>query len=448
VRLQGIEGRACHGRRIKKLKGQGRVTEKNIEEAVREVKLALLEADVNYRVVKDFVVAITEKSLGEEVLRSLTPEQHFIKIVSDELTGLMGEEAVELDLKRTPPVPIMLVGLQGSGKTTTAGKLAGLLRKGKRRPLLVSTDIYRPAAIEQLKILGEELKVDVYESQKKQSPVEMAVGAVTWAELSGLDTVIIDTAGRLHIDEELMNELVAIREAISPQEVILVADAMTGQDAVNVAKSFDEAVALSGVILTKLDGDARGGAAISIRAVTGCPIKFVGVGEKLGDLELFHPSRMASRILGMGDVLSLIEKATEVVDEKKALELEKKIRKSQFNLEDFRDQMIKLQQMGPLEDIMGMIPGLGSKVREMGQGGIDEREIRKNVAIINSMTRPERENYRIISGSRRKRIAAGSGTTAQDVNRLLKNFQAMESMMKKMTKKGMKSLKRGGFPFM
>lgn len=433
---------------IKKLKGQGRVTEKNIEDAVREVKLALLEADVNYRVVKDFVAAITEKSLGEEVLRSLTPEQHFIKIVSDELTGLMGEEAVELDLKRTPPVPIMLVGLQGSGKTTTAGKLAGLLRKGKRRPLLVSTDIYRPAAIEQLKILGGQLKVDVYESKKEQSPVEMAVGAVKWAELSGLDTVIIDTAGRLHIDEELMNELVAIREAISPQEVILVADAMTGQDAVNVAKSFDEAVSLSGVILTKLDGDARGGAAISIRAVTGCPIKFVGVGEKLGDLELFHPSRMASRILGMGDVLSLIEKATEVVDEKKALELEKKIRKSQFNLEDFRDQMIKLQQMGPLEDIMGMIPGLGSKVREMGQGGIDEREIRKNVAIINSMTRPERENYRMINGSRRKRIAAGSGTTAQDVNRLLKNFQAMESMMKKMTKKGMKSLKRGGFPFM
>lgn len=433
---------------IKKLKGQGRVTEKNIEEAVREVKLALLEADVNYRVVKDFVAAITEKSMGEEVLRSLTPEQHFIKIVSDELTGLMGEEAVELDLKRTPPVPIMLVGLQGSGKTTTAGKLAGLLRKGKRRPLLVSTDIYRPAAIEQLKILGGQLKVDVYESKKEQSPVEMAVGAIRWAELSGLDTVIIDTAGRLHIDEELMNELVAIREAISPQEVILVADAMTGQDAVNVAKSFDEAVSLSGVILTKLDGDARGGAAISIRAVTGCPIKFVGVGEKLGDLELFHPSRMASRILGMGDVLSLIEKATEVVDEKKALELEKKIRKSQFNLEDFRDQMIKLQQMGPLEDIMGMIPGLGSKVREMGQGGIDEREIRKNVAIINSMTRPERENYRMINGSRRKRIAAGSGTTAQDVNRLLKNFQAMESMMKKMTKKGMKSLKRGGFPFM
>ncbi len=433
---------------IKKLKGQGRVTEKNIEDAVREVKLALLEADVNYRVVKDFVAAITEKSLGEEVLRSLTPEQHFIKIVSDELTGLMGEEAVELDLKRTPPVPIMLVGLQGSGKTTTAGKLAGLLRKGKRRPLLVSTDIYRPAAIEQLKILGGQLKVDVYESKKEQSPVEMAVGAIRWAELSGLDTVIIDTAGRLHIDEELMNELVAIREAISPQEVILVADAMTGQDAVNVAKSFDEAVSLSGVILTKLDGDARGGAAISIRAVTGCPIKFVGVGEKLGDLELFHPSRMASRILGMGDVLSLIEKATEVVDEKKALELEKKIRKSQFNLEDFRDQMIKLQQMGPLEDIMGMIPGLGSKVREMGQGGIDEREIRKNVAIINSMTRPERENYRMINGSRRKRIAAGSGTTAQDVNRLLKNFQAMESMMKKMTKKGMKSLKRGGFPFM
>jgi signal recognition particle subunit SRP54 len=323
-----------------------------------------------------------------------------------------------------------------------------MMKKGRRRPLLVSTDGYRPAAMEQLRILGEQLKVDVYESSEGQTPVEMAAAAVKSAELNGLDSVIIDTAGRLHIDQELMEELSAIKGAIDPQELILVADAMTGQDAVNVAKSFDESVRLTGVILTKLDGDARGGAAISILAVTGCPIKFVGVGEKLGDLEVFHPSRMASRILGMGDVLSLIEKASSVVDEEKARELEKKIRKSQFNLEDFRDQMVKIQQMGPLEDILGMIPGLGGKVKEMGQAGIDEREIRKNVAIINSMTRNERENYRMIDGSRRKRIAAGSGTTAADVNKLLKNFQAMESMMKKLTKKGMKSLKRGGFPFM
>lgn len=433
---------------VKKLKGHGRVSEKNIEDAVREVKLALLEADVNYRVVKDFVEAVKEKSLDDKVLRSLTPEQHFIKIVSDELTSLMGEEAAPLDLKRTPPVPIMLVGLQGSGKTTTAGKIAGMMKKEKRRPLLVSTDIYRPAAIEQLRILGDQLKVDVYEPSKGQNPVDMAEKALKWAELNGLDTVIIDTAGRLHIDEELMQELVAIKGAIEPQELILVADAMTGQDAVNVAASFDESVQLTGVILTKLDGDARGGAAISIRAVTGCPIKFVGVGEKLADLETFHPSRMASRILGMGDVLSLIEKASAVVDEKKAKELEKKILKSKFDLEDFRDQLVKIQQMGPLEDILGMIPGLGGKMGQMGQPGIDEGEIGKNIAIINSMTRLERGNYRIIDGSRRKRIAAGSGTTAQDVNRLLKNFQAMGSMMKKLTKKGMKSLKRGGFPFM
>ncbi len=433
---------------IKKLKGKGRVSAENIGEAVREVKLALLEADVNYRVVKDFVEAVKQKSLGEEVLRSLSPEEHFIKIVSDELTSLMGEDAAPLDLKRTPPVPIMLVGLQGSGKTTTAGKLAGVMKKDRRRPLLVSTDVYRPAAIEQLRVLGDQLKVDVYGHGESTGPVELAVSAVRWAELNGLDTVIIDTAGRLHIDEELMEELVAIKAAVNPQEVLLVADAMTGQDAVNVAASFDESVRLTGVILTKLDGDARGGAAISIRAVTGCPIKFVGVGEKLDELETFHPSRMASRILGMGDVLSLIEKASAVVDEKKARELEKKIRKSQFTLDDFRDQMIKIQQMGPLEDILGMIPGLGGKVRDLGQAGVDEGEIRKNVAIIGSMTKKERENHRMIDGSRRKRIAAGSGTTPQDVNRLLKNFQAMESMMKKLTKKGMKSLKRGGFPFM
>lgn len=435
---------------VKKLKGQGRITEKNIEEAAREVKLALLEADVNYRVVKEFVDTVREKALGEEVLRSLTPEQHFIKIVSEELTRTMGVQAMPLDLKRTPPVPILLVGLQGSGKTTSAGKLAKRLKKLKRRPFLVSTDVYRPAAQEQLKVLAEELRMEVFDpgtGKLMKDPVTIAKEAVNYADLNGFDTVIIDTAGRLHIDDELMEELVRIRDAVQPKEVLLVADAMTGQDAVNVAESFNRAVNLTGVILTKLDGDARGGAAISINAVTGCYVKFVGVGEKLDALEDFHPDRMASRILGMGDMLSLIEKASEVTDEKKAKELEKKIRKKQFTLADFREQIVKVQQMGPLEDLLGMIPGMGGKMKNLGPGALDTNEFKKTVAIIDSMTKKERENARIINGSRRKRIAAGSGTSVQDVNRLLKNFQGLESMMRKMSKGKMKNMMRGGFPF-
>ncbi len=432
---------------LKNLRGKGRITEENIQDAVRDVKLALLEADVNFKVVKGFIERVREKALGQEVLRSLTPEQHFIKIVNDELTELMGQEAEPLNLKRTPPVPILIVGLQGSGKTTTAAKLALHLKKQKRRPLLVPADVYRPAAIQQLMTLGKQVKVEVFQANEKDNPVRIASEALKYAELNGLDTVIVDTAGRLHVDDDLMRELEEMKSATDPQEILLVADAMTGQDAVNVAKTFHERVGITGVILTKLDGDARGGAAISIKAVTGAPIKFVGVGEKLDALEQFHPSRMASRILGMGDVLTLIEKASSVVSEKKAKELERKIRKQQFTLEDFRDQLLQIQKMGPLEDIISMIPGMGSKLKAVKNASVDEREIKKAVAIINSMTKEERRNYRIINGSRRKRIAAGSGTTVQDVNRLIKNFQAMENMMKKLSKGKMRGLPKGGFPF-
>ncbi len=432
---------------VKKLKGQAKITEKNIHDTLRDVRLALLEADVNYLVVKDLIEKIREKSMGEEVLRSLTPEQHFIKIVNVELTMLMGEEAVGISLKRTPPVPIMLVGLQGSGKTTSAAKLAKLLKARKRRPLMVSTDVYRPAAMEQLEVLGKEIRVEVYAADSAESPRDIAEGAVNYARLTGLDTVIVDTAGRLHIDGELMKELSLIKEAIDPQEILLVADAMTGQDAVNVSSSFHESVSLSGVILTKLDGDARGGAALSVRAVTGCPIKYVGVGEKLDAIEEFHPSRMASRILGMGDMVSLIEKAASVVDEKKAKALEKKIRKQEFTLGDFRDQMVKIRQMGPLGELVKMIPGMTGRMRQMGGSEVDEREFIKAIAIIDSMTGEERKNYRILNGNRRKRIAAGSGTSVQDINKLVKNFQTMESMMKKFSKKGKKNVLRREFPF-
>jgi signal recognition particle subunit SRP54 len=432
---------------VKKLKGQAKITEKNIHDTLRDVRLALLEADVNYLVVKDLIEKIRVKSMGEEVLSSLTPEQHFIKIVNVELTMLMGEEAAGISLKRTPPVPIMLVGLQGSGKTTSAAKLAKLLKARKRRPLMVSTDVYRPAAMEQLEVLGKEIRVEVYEADSAESPRDIAEGAVNYARLTGLDTVIVDTAGRLHIDGELMKELSLIKEAIDPQEILLVADAMTGQDAVNVAGSFHESVSLSGVILTKLDGDARGGAALSVRAVTGCPIKYVGVGEKLDAIEEFHPSRMASRILGMGDMVSLIEKATSVVDEKKAKALEKKIRKQEFTLGDFRDQMVKIRQMGPLGELVKMIPGMTGRMRQMGDSDVDEREFVKAIAIIDSMTGEERKNYRILNGNRRKRIAAGSGTSVQDINKLVKNFQTMESMMKKFSKKGKKNVLRREFPF-
>jgi len=419
---------------LKTLRGHGRISEGNIEEALREVRLALLEADVNYKVVKEFTAAVRSKALGAEVLSSLSPDQHFIKIVHDEMAKMMGGDARELDLARRPPVPVMLVGLQGSGKTTSCGKLALHLQKKKRRPFLVPADVYRPAAIEQLKILGARIGIPVFDSSPSADPVEICRQAVRQADLTGCDTVLLDTAGRLHVDEELMEELRRIKEAVDPGDILLVADAMTGQDAVNVARAFHEKVGLTGVVLTKMDGDARGGAALSIRAVTGAPIKFVGVGEKTDALEAFFPDRMASRILGMGDILTLAEKAQETIDEKKAKELTRKIRRSEFTLEDFRDQLMSIRKMGSLEDLLGMIPGMGGKMKELKAAAPDEKELSRVVAIIDSMTRKERENAKIINGSRRKRIAMGSGTTVQDVNRLLKNFQQAEGMLKRFSK--------------
>ncbi len=432
---------------LKKMRGHGRISQGNIEEALREVRLALLEADVNYKVVKEFTASVRDKALGAEVLASLSPDQHFIKIVHDELAKMMGGEAQELDLARRPPVPVMLVGLQGSGKTTSCGKLALHLRKRKRSPYLVPADVYRPAAIEQLKVLGAQIGIPVFDSDPKTDPVEICRQAVRQADLTGHDTVLLDTAGRLHIDEELMEELRRIKEAVDPGDVLLVADAMTGQDAVNVARAFHEKVGLTGVMLTKMDGDARGGAVLSIRAVTGAPVKFVGVGEKLDALESFFPDRMASRILGMGDVLTLVEKAQETIDAKKAKELERKIRRAEFTLEDFRDQLVSLRRMGSLDDLLGMIPGMGGKMKELKAAAPDEKELARVVAIIDSMTREERGNAKIINGSRRKRIALGSGTTVQDVNRLLRNFQQAEGMLKRFSKAGGR---KGGrnLPFM
>lgn len=426
---------------LKALRGQARITESNIEGALREVRLALLEADVNYQVVKDFMAAVKEKAMGAEVLASLSPDQHFIKIVHSELAKLMGGRAQELSLSRKPPVPVMLVGLQGSGKTTSCGKIALFLEKKKRQPLLVPADVYRPAAIEQLKVLGGRIGVPAYDTKPDADPVDICRDAVRYAELNGYDTVLLDTAGRLHIDEGLMEELRKIKAAVDPAEILLVADAMTGQDAVNVARAFHEKLALTGVFLTKLDGDARGGAALSIRAVTGAPVKFVGVGEKLDALETFHPERMASRILGMGDILTLAEKAQESIDEKQARELERKLRKSRFTLEDFRDQLRRMQKIGSMEEILGMIPGMGSRLRQMKEGVPDEKEFRRIVAIIDSMTPEERADAKIINGSRRKRIAMGSGTTVQEVNRLLRNFQQAEEMIRRLTRGGRR---RGG----
>jgi len=432
---------------LKKLRGHGRISEGNIEEALREVRLALLEADVNYKVVKDFTAAVKEKALGAEVLASLSPDQHFIKIVHGEMARMMGGEARELDLARKPPVPLMLVGLQGSGKTTSCGKLALHLQKRKRRPFLVPADVYRPAAIEQLKVLGGQIGIPVFDTDPSADPVDICRAAAGLAERLGHDTLLLDTAGRLHVDEELMEELRRIRDAVPPAEVLLVADAMTGQDAVNVARGFHEKVGMTGVLRTKMDGDARGGPALSIRAVTGAPVKFVGTGEKLDALETFHPDRMASRILGMGDILTLAEKAQETVDEKKAKELERKIRKSEFTLEDFRDQMVSIRKMGSLEELVGMIPGLGGKMKELKGAAPDEKELTRIVAIIDSMTREERRNVKVLNGSRRKRIAMGSGTSVQEVNRLIRNFQQAEGMLKRFAKGGMG--KRGrGVPFL
>ena len=431
---------------FKKLKGHGKLTEKNIEEGLREVRLALLEADVHYRVAKKFIADIKERALGREVLSSLTPGQQVVKIVFEELTALMGARNESLNLAGTQPVAIMLVGLQGSGKTTTAGKLAIHLRKIGKKPYLVPADVYRPAAIDQLKKVGDQLSVPVYASTSDMDPVRICQDARTAAARDGCDTLLLDTAGRLHIDTTLMNELKSIREAVDPSDILLVADAMTGQDAVNIAKAFDEALGIGGVILTKTDGDARGGAALSIKAVTDKPIKFIGVGEKLDQLEPFHPERMASTILGMGDVLTLIEKAQATVDEKKAVELERKLRKSQFTLEDFRDQMVQIRKMGSLSDLLKMIPGVGGS-KQLKNLKVDDRELVRIEAIINSMTPEERRRHAVINGSRRKRIAGGSGTSIQDVNRLLKNYTQVMKMMKKLNKSGMRGLSRGMLPF-
>ena len=431
---------------FKKLKGRGRLDEENIRQAMKDVRMALLEADVNFKVVKDFTEDVKSRSVGQDVLESITPGQQVVKIVHDRLVELMGGGSSHLRLTNRFPAPIMLVGLQGCGKTTTAAKLACFLKNQGRRVFLVPADIYRPAAAEQLRVLADASGVGYYNPKNLQDAVKICTDAVQEAKAGGYDTVILDTAGRLHIDAEMMDELKRIQNAVNPSEILLVADAMAGQDAVSVAETFNNLLEIDGVILSKMDGDARGGASLSVKAVTGKPIKFVGVGEKLDALEIFHPERMASRILGMGDILTFVEKARITIDEKEARELEKKIRKDAFTLEDFRNQLTQIRKMGSLKDLLGMIPGL-SKVKALKDADPEEKELIKTAAIIDSMTKKERDNYLIIDGQRRKRIARGSGTTVQDVNRLLKNYAEMRKMMKRMTKGGMKSLRRGNFPF-
>ena len=430
---------------FKKLKGHGKLTEKNIEEGLKEIRIALLEADVHYKLVKKLIADIKKRAIGREVMASLTPGQQVVKIVNDELTQLMGSSYEDLCLSGSHPVSVMLVGLQGSGKTTTAGKLSVLLRKRGKKPYLVPADVYRPAAIDQLKKIGEQLAVPVFPSNKEMDPVQICREARAAAHQEGYDTLLLDTAGRLHIDDKLMAELSRIKEAVQPSDILLVADAMTGQDAVNIAKSFDEALDIGGVILTKMDGDARGGAAISIKSITGKPIKFIGVGEKLSELETFHPDRMSSKILGMGDVLTIIEKAQSMIDHKQAVELEKKLRKSQFTLDDFRNQMVQIRKMGSLNDLLKMMPGIG-KSKHLKNLKLDEKEFVKAEAIINSMTLHERRQHTIINGQRRKRIARGSGTTVQDINRLLKNYTQVMKMIKKYSKGGMRGISQGMLP--
>ncbi len=440
---------------FKKLRGQGVMTEENIREALREVRLVLLEADVNFKVVRDFVEAVRSKAIGSQVLQSLAPGQQVIKIVHDELVSLMGgDEDNSLNLAVKPPVSIMLVGLQGSGKTTSCGKLARFLKGQKRRPLLVPADVYRPAAIEQLKTLGRQLALEVFESRADQDPVNICRDALRYAELSGFDTVIYDTAGRLQIDAPLMDELARIKAAIDPEEILLVADAMTGQEAVNVATGFNECLGLSGVVLTKLDGDARGGAALSIKAVTGKPIKFVGLGEKLDAFEVFHADRLVSRILGMGDMLTLIERAQSTIDLKESEKLQQKLKKNEFNLEDFKVQLQQIKKMGSLESIMGMIPGMGKMMKQMQGAQPSENEMKRIEAIIDSMTMAERRNHTIINGSRRLRIAKGSGTTVQEVNQLVKRFVEAQKVVRQLQKLGPKGmlksmgrLGKGAMPF-
>ncbi len=418
---------------FRKLKGHGKLTENNISDAMRQVRRVLLEADVNYKVAKDFIKSVQERALGQDVLKSVTPAQMVIKIINDELVKLMGRKNAPLHLGNKVPSVIMLCGLQGSGKTTLAGKLSNHLRKKSRNPMMAAADVYRPAAIDQLHMVGKALNVPVY-SEDSKDPVAIAKNAIREARQKMKDTLIIDTAGRLAIDEDLMRELERLKEAVQPDEILFVADAMTGQDAVNTAKTFNERLGFDGVVLTKMDGDARGGAALSIRAVTDKPIKFIGVGEKYDALEPFHPERMASRILGMGDVVSLVEKAQESIDSDKAAKLEKKLRRQEFTLEDFQDQLKQIKKMGPLQDILSMMPGAHSKAMKNVQ--VDDRALVRVEAIINSMTPEERRRPQILNGSRRKRIAFGSGTSVQDVNRLIKQFDQMRKMMKTMAKGG------------
>jgi signal recognition particle subunit SRP54 len=432
---------------FKKLRGHGKLTEENIQEALREVRVALLEADVNFKVVKDFIQSVQSRAIGQEVMASLTPAQQLVKIVKEEMTALLGSEEGGIHLSGSPPVPIMLVGLHGCGKTTTAAKLAKYFKERKKRPYLIPADVYRPAAIDQLQKLGKDLGVDFYRPEPSQTPLDICRKGRDSALKGGYDLVLIDTAGRLHIDEALMLELREIKAHVKPKEVILVADAMTGQDAVNIAKSFNERLNIDGVILTKMDGDARGGAALSIRSVTQKPIKFIGIGEKLDALEVFYPERMASRILGMGDVLTFIEKAEAAFDEDKARELEKKIRKDSFTLEDFRDQLLQIRKMGSLESILQMIPGVSKKMKGMGDIGFDEKELIHIEAMINSMTLKERNNHLIINGSRRLRIAKGSGTSVQALNQLLKRYAQARKMMKRFTQIDKKGFGRGQVPF-
>lgn len=429
---------------FKKLRGRGKISEADVKAAMREVKLALLEADVNFKVVKDFVVKVSERAIGEKVMESLTPGQMMIKIVSDEMTQLMGGANEKINISPKPPTVIMMTGLQGAGKTTTCAKLGGLLKKQGKRPLLVACDVYRPAAITQLEVVGGQLELPVFKIEGSLDPIEIAKGAIAHANKHGNDIVIIDTAGRLHIDEQLMQELQNIKKQVSVTETLLVVDAMTGQDAVNVAESFHAQLEIDGVILTKLDGDARGGAALSVRAVAQIPIKFVGMGEKLGDLEPFHPDRMAQRILGMGDIMTLIEKAEQTIDLKKAQEMELKLKKQQFTFVDFLDQMEQMKSMGSLDQILGMIPGVNAK--QLSGLTVDEKKMAHTEAIIKSMTLQEREKPTILSSNRKKRIAAGSGTQVQDVNALIKQFDQMQSMMKMMGK-GKGKMGKMKFPF-
>ena len=427
---------------FKKLRGKGRLSEADVKQAMREIRLALLEADVSYKVVKDFIKSTTERCVGSDVLESLTPAQMIVKIVNEELTALMGSENQKLNISPKPPTVVMLVGLQGAGKTTNGAKLAGLMKKQQgKRPLLVACDIYRPAAIKQLEVVGEKLDIPVFQ-MGQTNPVEIAKAAVSHALKHGNDMVFLDTAGRLHIDEALMEELSGIKAAVNPTEILLVLDAMTGQDAVNAAQTFDEQLDITGVMLSKLDGDARGGAALSVKAVTGKPIKYIGMGEKLDQIEPFHPSRMASRILGMGDVLTLIEKAEAALDQKAAQEMEQKLRENRFTLADYYDQLIQLKSMGSIQDILGMMPGMGN----MKNLQLDEKALVRTEAIIQSMTPYERDNPNCLNHSRKRRIAAGAGVKVEEINKLLKSFDVMQAMLRQMNNTG-KRKKKKGMPF-